>query len=168
MIRIYTGCEVRIENSVTRVTFRHHEACRVMPNIILSDGILNSHRTTITDSFSCKLFLRQLYLSMNMHYFIKFMLKYVYFRRSRGVLFSCYQKTTSCMTSGRSYYTTSWHHAIGHLTSPSIRRKYPERVKIAENLVGYARKHSLLSMNWLIIQWAVYVPLNVRIPEILL
>ena len=31
-IRIFNDCEVRIENSVTRVTVRHHEACRVMPN----------------------------------------------------------------------------------------------------------------------------------------
>ena len=31
-IRISKGCEVRIENSVTRVTVRQHEACRVMPN----------------------------------------------------------------------------------------------------------------------------------------
>ena len=28
----FNGCEVLIENSVTRVTVRHHEACRVMPN----------------------------------------------------------------------------------------------------------------------------------------
>ena len=28
-IRIFHGCEVLIENSVTRVTVRHHEACRV-------------------------------------------------------------------------------------------------------------------------------------------
>ena len=32
IIRIFNGCEVRIENSVTRVTVRHHDACRVMPN----------------------------------------------------------------------------------------------------------------------------------------
>ena len=31
-IRIFNGREVRIENTVTRVTVRHHEACRVMPN----------------------------------------------------------------------------------------------------------------------------------------
>ena len=28
----FNGCEVRIENSVTRVTVRHHETSRVMPN----------------------------------------------------------------------------------------------------------------------------------------
>ena len=32
IISIFHGCMVRIEKSVTRVTDRHHEACRVMPN----------------------------------------------------------------------------------------------------------------------------------------
>ena len=41
--------------------------------------------------------------------------------------------------------TTSWHHARVYLTPPGIRRKYPERVKIAENLVGYARNMLLVS-----------------------
>ena len=30
VLRIFNGCEVPIENSVTRVAVRHHEACRVM------------------------------------------------------------------------------------------------------------------------------------------
>ena len=38
-IRIFNGCEVWIEYSVTRVTVRHHEACRVMQNSYLSDRI---------------------------------------------------------------------------------------------------------------------------------
>ena len=33
------GCEVLVENSVTRVTVRRHEAGRVMPNSYPSDGI---------------------------------------------------------------------------------------------------------------------------------
>ena len=32
IITTFNGCELQIENSVTRVTVRHHEACRVMPN----------------------------------------------------------------------------------------------------------------------------------------
>ena len=32
IISIFHVCMVRIEKSVTRVTDRHHEACRVMPN----------------------------------------------------------------------------------------------------------------------------------------
>ena len=31
-INIFHGCMVWIEKSFTRVTDRHHEACRVMPN----------------------------------------------------------------------------------------------------------------------------------------
>ena len=31
-IRIFNGCEVMIENFVTKVTVWHHEACQVMPN----------------------------------------------------------------------------------------------------------------------------------------
>ena len=34
-IRTFNGREVQIENSVTRVTVWHHEACRVMPNSYL-------------------------------------------------------------------------------------------------------------------------------------
>ena len=64
-IRIFNGCEVLIKNSVTRVTVRHHEACRVMPNSYPSDGIFNLHRRTIMDSVSCILFLRQLHLDGN-------------------------------------------------------------------------------------------------------
>ena len=33
IIKNFNGCAVRIENSVTMVTVRHHDACRVMPNI---------------------------------------------------------------------------------------------------------------------------------------
>ena len=32
IIRIFNGCELRIENSVTTVTVQHREVCRVMPN----------------------------------------------------------------------------------------------------------------------------------------
>ena len=32
IISIFHGCMLWIEKSVTRVTDRHHEACRVMPN----------------------------------------------------------------------------------------------------------------------------------------
>ena len=61
-IGIFNCCEVPIENSVTRVTVRHHEAWRVMPNSYPSDGIFNLHLTTIKDSFSCIFVLRQLHL----------------------------------------------------------------------------------------------------------
>ena len=62
-------CEVRIENFVTRVTVRHHEACRA---VIASDGIFYSQRTAIMDAFSCILFLQQQHLSLHTSYFVTF------------------------------------------------------------------------------------------------
>ena len=50
--RIHNGFSVYIENSVTRVTVRHHSASLVMPNSYPSDGIFNQHLTTIKDSYS--------------------------------------------------------------------------------------------------------------------
>ena len=50
--RIHDGCELLIENSVTRVTVRHHSASLVMPNSYPRDGIFNQHLTTIKDSYN--------------------------------------------------------------------------------------------------------------------
>ena len=74
-IRIFNGCEVMTENSITRVTVRLHEACLVMPNSYWSDGIFNLHQRTIMDSFSCIHFLQPLHLDLNMCCFIDFALK---------------------------------------------------------------------------------------------
>ena len=79
VIRILSGCEVLIENSVTRVTVRHHEACRVMPNSNPSDRIFNLYRRTIMDSFSCIFFIRKLHLNLNMWCFINLTLKKLHF-----------------------------------------------------------------------------------------
>ena len=49
--RIHNGSSVQIENSVTRVTVRHHEARWVMPNSYSRDGIFNRHLTTIKDAY---------------------------------------------------------------------------------------------------------------------
>ena len=49
--RIHNGSSVQIENSVTRVTVRHHSASFVMPNSYLRDGIFNQRLTTIKDSY---------------------------------------------------------------------------------------------------------------------
>ena len=70
IIRIFNGCELRFENSVTTVTVQHREACQT---VILSDGTFNLHQTTIMGSFSCILFLRQLHLGLNRYSFINFM-----------------------------------------------------------------------------------------------
>ena len=73
IIGIFNGCEVLIENSVTRVTVRHHEACRdmtVTEVITPCNSRINLHRRTIMDTFSCILFFRQLHLDLNMCCFI--------------------------------------------------------------------------------------------------
>ena len=52
-ISIVHGCMVWIENSVMRVTDRHHEANRVMPNSVPSDGFFYPHHTPLIDIISC-------------------------------------------------------------------------------------------------------------------
>ena len=49
--RIHNGSSLRIENSITRVTLRHHSASLVMPNSYTLGGIFNPHLTTIKDSY---------------------------------------------------------------------------------------------------------------------
>ena len=50
--RIHNGSLVQIENSVTRVTVRHHSASLVKPNSYPRDGIFNQHLTAIKDSYN--------------------------------------------------------------------------------------------------------------------
>ena len=52
-ISTYHGCVVWIEKSVTRVTDRHHEACRVIPNSDPEWRIFYPHHTPMIDTFSC-------------------------------------------------------------------------------------------------------------------
>ena len=55
--RICNGCEVRIENFVTRVTVQYHEACRVMVNSYPKWQCFQFAAKSIMDSFSCRRFL---------------------------------------------------------------------------------------------------------------
>ena len=66
------GADWKFRHEVTRVTVRHHEACKEMPNSYPSDRIFNLHRRTIMDSFSCILFRRQLHLDFNKCCFYQF------------------------------------------------------------------------------------------------
>ena len=64
-IKIFNGCEVRIEDSAMRITIRHHSlkkpslgisvrhhlASHVMPNSYPRDGIFNPCLTTIKDFY---------------------------------------------------------------------------------------------------------------------
>ena len=125
-IRIFNGCSVQIENSVTRVTARHHEPL-MMPNSYPCDGIFSLHRTTITDSFSCT-------LSSTIVIKLEYVLFYQFYAKN---------STLSIKKCSVRLLSTSWRHAQGRLTPPGTRRKYPERVKITEKLVGYARNSFL-------------------------
>ena len=49
--KIHNGCLMQIENSVTRVTVRHHSASLVMPNSYPGDGIFNPYLTTVKDFY---------------------------------------------------------------------------------------------------------------------
>ena len=66
IVRIFNGCEVRIENSVTTVTVRHHEACWVMPNSYPERRNCQFAPNNHYRFFSCILFLWRLYPSMGM------------------------------------------------------------------------------------------------------
>ena len=143
------GCEVRIEISVTRVTVRHHETCRVMPNIYPNDGIFNSHRRTIMDSFSWIHFLRKLYLNFHMHCYINTTLKYLYFR-SRHDRFGFYLRhwrwnVWRKMMSKSDVMMSNWHPDIMHkccLTPlpPSIPPRVIKFPSPGHVQVGFARK----------------------------
>ena len=85
-IRIFNGREVRIENSVTRIAIRHHEASLVM----LNSYPKYSHQTTIIDSFSCILSLRRLLINYTLFY--QFCVK-----RSTNVRFGSYLRRPDVM-----------------------------------------------------------------------
>ena len=68
--RIWNGCEVLIETSITRVTVQHDAE-----PLSRSDTIFNS---AIMDSFSGIFFPRQFHLCLNLSCFIKFTLKFIF------------------------------------------------------------------------------------------
>ena len=49
--RIHNGSSLQIENSITRITVRHHKASLVMSNSYPRDSIFNLNLTTIEDSY---------------------------------------------------------------------------------------------------------------------
>ena len=113
-LMIFNGCEVRIENSVTRVTVRHHQACRVMPNSY--PEWRNFHFLPNSHYGFFFLHTRPSSTAFKLCYFVNFTLKYLHFW-SRQVRFSFYlrrwrhdvwQKMTS-----KTYIMTSklasWH-----------------------------------------------------------
>ena len=64
IIKVFNGCEVRIQNSITRLTVQHHELCQVMPNSKLErrnfQFALNNHYRffflhTLPSTTACRL-----------------------------------------------------------------------------------------------------------------
>ena len=150
--RTFNVCEVRIENSDTRVTFRHHEACGVMLNsypkwqnfwfasnnhyIFFFLHTLRSLPLTTAFSIECVLFY-QFHARITAFSSKKCSVRLL----SKKLMSKCLVpndikndvKIDVLPLRTRSSYT------------PSVRRKYPERVKIAENLIEYAR---MSFINW--------------------
>ena len=114
-IRIFNGCEVQIEDSVMKITVRHPEwqNFQFPPNNYYGFLSLHTFPSTIVFTLEYAL-LYQFYADINAFSVMK-----------------CSYKSMM-----------SWHHARARLTPRGIRWKYPEPVKIAENLVGYARNVS--------------------------
>ena len=136
---------MRTENSVTSVTVRHHEICRVMPNSSPERRIFNLHRTIImkTDSFSRILFLRQLHLDLYMYCFINVSIKKCSVQLLSNTLGNVLRKNDVKMTSRHHNYVKrqnrhpdAMHDCRLH---PRVRRHFLAPVGITEISVGYAR-----------------------------
>ena len=101
-----------------KVTVRHHEACRVMRNIYPE--------------------WRNFQFALKSHFLYTLPLTVV-FKLEYALFYQFYAKMSSFSIkrfSIRLLSSTSRRHARGRLTSPRMKRKYPERMKITENIVG--------------------------------
>ena len=121
-IRIFNGREIPIENSITRVTVRHHEAS-------LLDDILS----TVAFRLEYVLFY-QLYAKITTFFdremFGSALLLYVYVETFRGNW-----RENEVKMSKSSY----WRHARETSYTPHVRRHFLAPVGFAEIPVGYAR-----------------------------
>ena len=121
---------MRIEISVTRVIVRHHEACRVMPNIYpewqnFQFAPSSHYRFILLHTLPSTIVFKLGYAL-----FYQFYVKWVHFRSSNVRFGIC-------------------------LRRPDVTHegKYPERVKITENHVGYARNSVLPFLPFLWRAW---------------
>ena len=96
-MRSFNGCEVRIENSVTRVTVQHQEAGRVMPkNYPEWWNFPFAPKSHYGFFFLYIRFLLRLYLRLKMRYFINFTLQCAHFL-SRNCQFGFYLRHPDIM-----------------------------------------------------------------------
>ena len=131
-------------------SFRYEGNCLAsqgLPNNYSTDGIFNSHRKTIMESFSCAHFLRKLYLNFHMHCHINTTLKYLHFR-SRHEWFGFYLQRwrrnvwwkmtakSDVMTSKMTcdVKRTPWRHAWeSSYTPPSCKTTFPSPGRVYGN-----------------------------------
>ena len=108
----------------------HHEG-----NCSASWGLPSDATVTRVTEFSIR----------NEHYrffFLQTLPSTIVFKLEYALFYQFYAEITAFSIkkcSVRHPSTTSWCHAQCRLTPSHVRRKYPERMKIAENLVGYVR-----------------------------
>ena len=136
-----------------RVTVRHHEACRVMPNSYPSDGIFNLHRRTVMDYFSCTLFLRHLHLDLK-RVVLSVLRSNNYILRSRKIWYgfslirwrrNVWRKLTwkwrqDVKNDVKTSKFSNWRHARESSYTPHVRRHFLPPVWLTEIPVGFARK----------------------------
>ena len=117
-----------IENNVTKVTVWHREACRV-----ISNSYPKWRNFQFAPNNHYRFFFKHT-LPLTIEFKLEYVLCYQFYAEiSTFSIMKCLVRLLSM---------TTWYHAWGGLTPPGIIRKYPEQVKIMENLVGYARKKS--------------------------
>ena len=125
-IRILKSCEVRIENSITRVTVRHHEACLCL-------------------CFSCILFLRQVHLSLNLRCFMnKTISRTVWFGflTPKRLEENDVKTDAKCQNDILMSYTRVVLHPPPPHHHPRVRRHFLAPVSPTESPVRYARRQN--------------------------
>ena len=118
---------MRIENSITRVTVQHREVCRVMPN-----SYPERRNFQFAPNNHCRFF------------FLAYSYSTIVSKLENVLFYQFYAEINAFSIKKCSVWhlcTTYWLHARGRLTPLHARRKYPEWVKIAENLFRYPRKN---------------------------
>ena len=105
--------------------------------VIPSDRIFNSHRTTIMDSFSCVLFLPQLHVCLNLYYFkISNESSNNDIFRSRDARFGSYLRRW--LQNVRRKMTSTWHQDVKHMSKTTFWRHARE-----SSYTPHVRRHFL-------------------------
>ena len=147
IIRIFNGCEVWIENSITRVTVQHHDACRVM---------LNSYSEWRNFQFEPNIHYRFFTLHTLLST-VAFRLEYIFiFTNFRLKELHFFEQdmfgSAPLLHVDVEMFGGNWHESdvkvkndIKIVISPSCKGTFPSPVGFTEIEVGYARMRNLTS-----------------------